>query len=141
MYQNHITTADQALVHLAFHCSLKDGELHKEELEFISSSIVAKGINKELDVKEEIRFYKDYCKTIPDEMAYLKFLVRTIKPTYKLALFAFCAEIVYRNGRVSLGEEVLLNKIADLLFVKDDENMTVQKLITEMNHVEQRNSF
>jgi uncharacterized tellurite resistance protein B-like protein len=141
MYQNHIVTPDQALVHLAFHCSLKDGELQKEELEFISSSFVAKGINKELDIKEEIKFYKDYCKTIKDETAYLIFLIRTIKPTYKMALFAFCAEIVYRNGRVSLGEEVLLNKIADLLFVKDEENMAIQKLITEMNQVENRNFF
>lgn len=141
MYQDQIKSPDQALVHLAFHCCLKDGELHDKELEMISSAFVAKGLNKALDIKQEMQFYQNYYRTIKDETGYLIFLTQSIAPKYRMALFAFCAEIIYRDGNISLSEEVLLNKIADLLYVKDQENLAVQRLITELNAVEKANSF
>lgn len=141
MYRDQIQTPDQALVHLAFHCCLKDGELHEAELELISSTFVAKGLNKNLDLKEEMKRYQDYYRGIRDETAYLMFLVQNISPKNRLALFAFCAEIINRDGNISLSEEVLLNKIAGLLYIKDHENLTVQKLIIEMDDVEKRNNF
>ena len=53
MYKQYIDTPDKALIHLAFHCSLKDGELQNEELDLIAANVVAKGLNKEMDLKEE----------------------------------------------------------------------------------------
>ena len=141
MYYNLISTADQALLHLAFHCSLKDGELHQEELDLIATTVVAKGLNKEMDLKKEMENYQAYYKTIKDETAYLAFLVGSLNPTNKLALFAFCAEIINRDGNISLSEEILLNKIAGLLYVRDQENITIQKLIAELNQVEKNNAF
>lgn len=141
MYRDQINSPDKALVHLAFHCCLKDGELHNTELDMISTAFVAKGLNKELDIKQEMQTYQDYYKTIKDETGYLSFLIQSIAPRYKLALFAFCAEIINRDGNISLSEEVLLNKIAGLLYVKDQENIAVQRLIAELNAVEKANAF
>ena len=141
MYRERINSTDQALVHLAFHCCLKDGELQDEELDLIATSFVAKGVNKELDLKEEMKTYKSYCQKITDETTYLIFLIRAINPTYKMALFAFCAEIVYRNNRVSFGEEIMLHKLAGLLNVSEAESASVQRLINEMYQVEKKNSF
>ncbi len=141
MYRTSITSADQALVHLAFHCSLKDGSLQDEELDLIATNFVAKGLNKTMKLKEEMQHYQSYRSSIKDETDYLDFLIGTIQPKNKLALFAFCAEIIWRDGTVALSEEVMLNKIADLLHVTDEENMTVQKLICELNAVEKSNGF
>lgn len=141
MYRDLISSPDQALVHLAFHCCLKDGELHDTELDLISTTFVAKGLNKNMDLKEEMKTYQSYVSNIRDETAYLIFLIQNIAPTYKLALFAFCAEIVNRDGNISLSEEVLLNKIASLLYIKDQDNIAIQKLIAELTIVEKQNNF
>jgi uncharacterized tellurite resistance protein B-like protein len=141
MYRDLVNSPDQALVHLAFHCCLKDGELQDAELELVSESFAAKGLNKALNLKEEIQHYQGYQRTIKDETAYLLFLLQNIAPKNKLALFAFCAEIIIRDGNISLSEEVLLNKIAGLLYIRDQENITVQKLIAELNAVEKANAF
>ncbi len=141
IYLDQINSPDQALVHLAFHCCLKDGELQDSELDLISTTFVSKGLNKDLDLKEEMKTYQAYFTGIRDETAYLIFLLQNIAPRNKLALFAFCAEIINRDGNISLSEEVLLNKIAGLLYVKDTENITVQKLIYELNAVEKANAF
>ncbi|MDQ3278458.1 MAG: hypothetical protein M3Q06_09030 [Bacteroidota bacterium] len=141
MYREFINTADQALVHLAFHCCLKDGELQDVELDLISANFVAKGINKELNLKDEMATYQSYFRNITDETAYLIFLIRALDPRNKLALFAFCAEIVYRNNHVSFGEEMLLNKLAGLLYISEGESTTVQRLISEMYQVEKSNNF
>ena len=141
MYRTLITSPDQALVHLAFHCCLKDDTLQDEELDLVAANIIAKGINKTLNLKEEMQHYQSYYKSIKDELVYLDFLIDTINPKNKLALFAFCAEMVYRDNVISLAEEVLLNKIASLLHVRDEENIAVQKLVCELNEVESRNAF
>lgn len=141
MYADQITSSDKALVHLAFHCCLKDGELQDVELDLISTTFVAKGLNKNLNLKEEIESYQSYRQSIRDETQYLSFLIRNIAPKNKLALFAFCAEIINRDGNISLSEEVLLNKIASQLYIKDYENLAVQRLIAELNAVEKQNSF
>lgn len=141
MYQDQINSPDQALVHLAFHCCLKDGQLHEKELEMISATFVAKGLNKHLDLKQEIQAYRRYFKNISDETAYLKYLIGHIAPRHKLALFAFCAEIINRDGRISYSEEILLNRIASLLYIKESENTITQRLIAELNAVEKANAF
>lgn len=141
MYKELIRTPDQALVHLAVHCCLKDGDLQSEELDFMATTFVAKGLNKNLNLKEEMAHYQSYRPVIKDETAYLDFLLDTIQPFHKLALFAFCAEIIYRNGRVSFSEEVLLGRMASLLYVTEEQSNVIQQLITELNEVEQRNAF
>jgi uncharacterized tellurite resistance protein B-like protein len=141
MYRDYLHTPDQALVHLAFHCCLKDGELGGSEMDFLSSTFVAKGINKELDLKQEVQHYLSYTKNISDETAFLKFILDFIQPKYKLALFAFCAEIIHRDNNVAIPEEVLLHKIASLLYIKDSDNLAIQNLIAELNQVEKKNAF
>lgn len=141
MYRELLHSADQALVHLAFYCGLKDGSLQERELDFLSTTFAAKGLDKTLDLKVEMAHYQSYQKMIGDETVFLKFLIDTIRPRYKLALFAFCAEIIYRDGNIAIPEEVLLNKIADILCVKDEENLLVQNLIAELNQVEKNNAF
>lgn len=141
MYQQYINTSDQALVHLAFHCCLKDGKIQETELDFLSGTFAAKGLNKLFDFKEEMANYRSYFTEMKDETNYLNFLIEKINPRSHMALFAFCAEIICRDGNISISEEVLLNKTANLLHIKDAENLTIQKLITEMNAVEKRNAF
>jgi uncharacterized tellurite resistance protein B-like protein len=141
MYQEYLHSADQALVHLAFHCSLKDGNLDEAELDFLSTTFASKGLDKKLNIKEEMKHYQSYYKAVGDETAYLKFLIDTINPRHKLALFAFCAEIIYEDDNIAISEEVLLNKIADLLAIRDTENLTIQNLISELNQVEKNNAF
>src|SRR5207248_1476097 len=99
------------LIHLAFHCSMKDGSLQDEELDLIANTIVAKGLNKTMNLKEEMKHYQSYYKTIKDELVYLDYLITNINPKNRLALFAFCAEICWRDSVIALSEEVLLNKI------------------------------
>ena len=141
MNNEYIKSPNQALVHLAFHCCLKDGELQTSELDSISGTFVSKGLNKELDIKEEMAHYQSYHKSIKDETTYLRFLLDTIKPKNKLALFAFCAEIIYRDGNVAISEELLLNRIAGILYIRESDNQTIQNLIAELNDVEKRNAF
>lgn len=141
MYQTYINSADKALVHLSFHCCLKDGSLQQEELDSISSTFAAKGLNKNLDLKEEMQHYMSYRKNLGNETGFLQHLLNTIKPKNKLALFAFCAEIIYRDGVVAISEEALLNKIAGLLYVRDSESITIQNLIVELNEVEKKSAF
>lgn len=141
MYRQNIVSPDQALVHLSFHCCLKDGTLQESELDFLSSTFVAKGLNKNLDIKEEMQRYRSYVAHVENETAFLQFLIETINPKAKLALFAFCAEIIYRDGNVASSEEGLLNKIAGVLQLGANESLTIQKLIAEMNAVEKRNAF
>lgn len=141
MYREKIRSADQALVHLAYHCCLKDGEMQAEELDLIAASFVAKGVNKDLDLKEEMKVYQSYANDLRDETTYLIFLISTISPKYKLALFAFCADIVYRNHQVTMGEEILLHKLAGLLYISETESTTLQRFIHEMYLVEKANQF
>ncbi|NTS41213.1 TerB family tellurite resistance protein [Flavisolibacter sp. BT320] len=141
MYREKIYSADQALVHLAYHCCLKDGEMQPEELDLIATSFVAKGVNKNLDLKEEMKAYQSYAKDLTDETTFLIFLISTISPKYKLALFAFCADIIYRNHQVTMGEEILLHKLAGLLYITETESTTLQRFIHEMYLVEKANQF
>ncbi len=141
MYREKISSADQALVHLAYHCCLKDGEMQPEELDLIATSFVAKGVNKNLDLKEEMKAYQSYAKDLTDETTFLIFLISTISPKYKLALFAFCADIIYRNHQVTMGEEILLHKLAGLLYITETESTTLQRFIHEMYLVEKANQF
>lgn len=141
MYQQYIASPDQALVHLAFHCCLKDGTLQDEELDTIANTFASKGLNKSLSLKDEMLHYQSYFKEPINESGYLDFLIETIAPKNKLALFAFCAEIIYRDGRVAISEEVLLNRLAALLYINENESTAVQNLISEMNDVEKRGAF
>lgn len=140
-YSTYVQSRDQAVVHLAFHCCLKDGELQPEELDFLATTFAAKGINRQLNLKEEMEHYRSYYKTLSYDSAYVKYLLDTIHPKNKLALFAFCAEIIYRDNHIAISEEVLLNEIANHLSIRSTESSVVQDLITELNDVEENNAF
>ena len=141
MYQNLIGNKDEALVHLFFHCCMKDGEFGEAELQTVSDIIVSAGLNKSLNLKDEMNKYRQYNKSINDETGYLSFLIEIIRPANRLALFSFCAELFLSDKNVTLSEEMLINKIAGFLFIKPTESLTVQQLIVELNAVQSGQSF
>ena len=60
MYRDYITTQEEALCHLFFHCCLKDDVFQEPELNQVSQKIVDLGLRSELNVKEEVIHYREY---------------------------------------------------------------------------------
>lgn len=141
MYRQLIDSKDKALVHLFFHCCMKDGEFGEAELQTVSDMIVSAHLNKGLNLKDEMSDYRAYRSSINDETGYLSFLLSVIKPSNRLALFSFCAELFLSDKNVTLSEEVLINKIAGLLYIKPPQSLTVQQLIMELNAVQSGQTF
>ena len=136
MYRNYVTTQEEAVCHLFFHCCLKDNEFSPEELDQIATKIVAMGLRSELNIKEEVIHYSTYQTTINDESAYLEYLIGLIKPVNELALYSYCLELMLSDSSFDLSEEVLTDKIAGLLKIEDNERDVIKKLIAQRRVVE-----
>jgi len=141
MYQSLIVSPDKALLHLFFHCCFKDGTFDEAELETLSDIIVSAGLKRELDLTEEIASYREYSPLIKDEMDYLHYLVRLIKPVNRIALFSFCVELCLSDKRLAYAEEIFISKIANLLHINEVESNAIQKLIIQLQDVRARQSF
>ncbi|MES2881317.1 MAG: TerB family tellurite resistance protein [Bacteroidota bacterium] len=141
MYRELVNTKDKALVHLFFHCCLKDGDFGEAELQTVSDMIVSAHLNQTLNLTDEMNNYRRYKSSIVDETNYLSFLMEVINPANRLALFSFCAELFLSDKNVTLSEEVLINKIAGLLYIKPPQSLTVQQLIMELNAVQSGQTF
>ena len=136
MYQEVITTQDEAVSHLFFHCCYKDGVFTEDEINNISSKIVGTGINAELNFTEEIKKYKNYRAEIANEVQYLAFLVNLIRPTNELALFSYCVELLLSDSSIETSEQNLLENLADALGLEEMEKKSVQKLMVQRKIVE-----
>ena len=136
MYQEVITTQDEAVSHLFFHCCYKDGVFTEDEINNISSKIVGTGINAELNFTEEIKKYKNYRAEIANEVQYLSFLVNLIRPTNELALFSYCVELLLSDSSIETSEQNLLENLADALGLEEMEKKSVQKLMVQRKIVE-----
>ena len=136
MYQEVITTQDEAVSHLFFHCCYKDGVFTEDEINNISSKIVGTGINAELNFTEEIKKYKNYRAEIANEAQYLTFLVNLIRPTNELALFSYCVELLLSDSSIETSEQNLIENLADALGLEEMEKKSVQKLMVQRKIVE-----
>lgn len=136
MYRDYITSQEEAICHLFFHCCLKDDAFHDAELDQISAKIIALGLRSQLSVKEEVIHYQTYKPTINDETEYLRFLLNLIKPVNELALYSYCLELLLSDSSFDLNEEVLTDRIASLLHIEQAEQQSIKKLMTQRKVVE-----
>src|SRR5688500_16873196 len=136
MYKSYVTTQEEAICHLFFHCCLKDEVFKEPELDQVAWKIIGFGLRSELNVKEEIMHYTTYKPNISDENAYLEYLIDLIKPVNDLALYSYCVELMLSDSSFELSEEILTDKIASLLEIGQNERDIIKKLIAQRRVVE-----
>jgi len=136
MYKSYVTTQEEALCHLFFHCCLKDGVFEDSELDQVSAKIVALGLRSALNVKEEVIHYTTYKPEITDEAEYLNHIISLINPVNDLALYSFCLELMLSDSAFDLAEEILTDKIAGILKIEVSERQVIKKLMTQRKVVE-----
>ena len=141
MTPDSITTPDEALSHLFFHCCFKDGAITKDEIKIVSEKLVATGLNAELNFKDEVIRYQSYRNEIQDEAAYLQKLVAVIHPTNELALFSYCVELCLSDGLLQPEEETLLQHLASTLDIDEQEQRVCTRLMVQRRVVELENVF
>ena len=135
MYEDYITTQDEAICHLFLHCCFKDGSFTQEEINTVASKFVDLQIHKDLDFKEELLHYKSYKENMGDENEYLQYLLKLINPVQNLALYSYCIELCLSDQQLSAEEESLLLKISALLNINDAKNI-IDTLFTQRKAVE-----
>ena len=94
MYNTIVTTQDQALAHLFFHCCLEDETFTQAEMDDLSAKLVILGLNSRINIKTELVTYRSYRNDIPDEQLYIRFLLGLIKPVNELALYSGVSNFV-----------------------------------------------
>jgi uncharacterized tellurite resistance protein B-like protein len=135
MYNDYITTQNEAICHLFLHCCYKDGKFSHEEVDTVSQKFVDLQIHKDLNFREELAHYKSYKADLTDEDAYLSYMIKLINPVHDLALYSYCVELCLSDGLLSADEESLLKKISTLLDIGEEQS-TVDNLITQRKAVE-----
>lgn len=136
MYTKSVTSQDQALCHLYFHCALKDGVVTDGELNLLSTRFVELGLQQDLNFKDEMIHYRDYKSTITDEKKYLEYLITLIRPVNELALYSYCVELTFSDDTMDIQEEQLLSKIAMALRVDEAQQHVVKDLVAQRKVVE-----
>jgi len=135
MYSTIITGQDQAICHLFFHCCLGDGEFAGEEMDALSAILVNLGIAPKMNIKDQLLSYRSYKDSIGDEAAYLRHLVKTINPVNELALYSYCVELCLSDRRLDAREEALMDKLAAILEIGDEDELTMNKLLAQRKAV------
>lgn len=136
MYQQQVTTQNQAICHLFFHCSMKDGDFNEKELNLVSAKMVELGLQSELDFKEEIIHYNNYKASISNEEEYIQYLITLINPVNDLALYSYCIEILLSDALLASGEDALADKIAEALHLDAQDSGITKKLVLQRKVVE-----
>ena len=136
MYDKLVTTQDQALCHLYFHCCLKDGVLTEAETDALAERFVTLGLQKNINFKSEMHAYRSYKNHIIDEMIYLEHLMRLINPTNELALYSHCLELTISDELLDTSEESLLKKLAIILEIDERKQQVIKNLVVERKVVE-----
>ena len=140
MYNDYITTQNEAICHLFLHCCYKDGNFSHEEVDSVSAKFVDLQIHKDLNFKEELQHYKSYIKDVTNEDEYLNYIIKLINPVHDLALYSYCVELCLSDGLLSAEEESLLKKISNILDIGEEQS-TVDNLITQRKAVELEKIF
>jgi uncharacterized tellurite resistance protein B-like protein len=141
MYKEKVTTQDQAISHLLFHCCLKDGRFSASEIDAVSGQLVTAGLHTKLNFKDEVIKYRNYQSSITDETAYVSYLLQLIRPVNELALYNYCLELCLGDANLSLEEEKLLDTIAQELKIPAAEGSVVKKLAAQRKVVETEKVF
>ena len=141
MYKEYVTTQEEALCHLFFHCCLKDGIFEDPELDQVSAKIVSLGLRSTLSIKEEVIHYTTYKPSIIQETEFLEYLIRLINPVNDLALYSYCIELMLSDSSFDLSEEILTDKIAEVLKLEQTERQVIKKLMTQRKVVEAEKLF
>ena len=136
MYQTIVTTQNQAICHLFFHCCMKDGEFEESELNQISEKLVILGLEKDLDFKNEVIQYRQYKPMLNNEKSYLQHLIDLISPVNELALFSYCIELMISDGHLEMTEETLAGNIADILSIDTATKEAIMKLQMQRKVIE-----
>lgn len=136
MYQTLVTTQNQALCHLFFHCCMKDGEFEEAELNQISEKLVILGLDKDLDFKNEVIQYRRYKPMLNDEKTYLQHLIYLISPVNELALFSYCIEMMISDGLLEMSEETLADNIGTILMIEPAAKEAIMKLEMQRKVIE-----
>lgn len=131
MYKNQITTQDEALCHLLFHCCLKDGRFSEGEIDKVSEIFVQFDLQHDLNFKDEVKKYRAYATEITNEQAYLDYVIELIMPVNELALFSWCLELTLSDNNLSMEEEMLLSKIAGKLQIPEEQAEVIKKLMVQ----------
>jgi len=140
MYNDYITTQNEAICHLFLHCCYKDGRFSHEEVDTVSQKFVDLQIHKDLNFKEELAHYKSYQVDMTNEDEYLNYIIKLINPVHDLALYSYCVELCLSDGLLSAEEESLLKKISNVLDIGEEQS-TVDNLITQRKAVEMEKIF
>lgn len=135
MYTGLLKAQEEGICHLFYHCCLKDGTFKESELDNISDKLVAIGLQKKLNFKDEMQKYRSYQRSITDEDIYLQYLISLIQPTNTLALLSWCIELCASDGAISAEEDALLSRIARLLNIGDTEKDLMQRLMVQRANV------
>jgi hypothetical protein len=143
MYTNIVTSQDQALCHLFFHCCLEDDQFTEAEMDNLSGKLVALGLQPKVHVKDELVSYRSYKPTITEESerSYLVYLNQLIKPVNELALYSHCVELCISDPSLDAREDALLNKLADVLEIEPGIALIIQKLMAQRRAVEIQKVF
>jgi len=136
MYQDYITSQNEAICHLFLHCCYKDGTFSHDEVDAVSAKFVDLQIHRDLNFKEELQHYKTYISNVTDETAYLQHIFKLINAVQDLALYSYCIELCLSDKSLSAAEESLLEKIAVQLQIATDDKNIIDKLITQRKAVE-----
>lgn len=108
----------------------------ENEIKAVSEKLVAVGLNKDLNFKDEVIRYRSYRNEITNEEAYLENLISYIEPANRLALYSFCIELCLSDGLVQAEEEQLLQKVAVALNLEREEESVCKKLMIQRKVVE-----
>lgn len=127
-YEQVVRSQDQALAHLFFHCCYKDEEFNDKEMDALTSKLVNMGLNKELNIKKEIKSYLGYKDSLQDELSYIIYLISLISPVHDYALFSSCAELSISDETYSQEDEELLRNLGTVLQIKEPDQKTMRHL-------------
>src|SRR3569833_1264265 len=141
MYTNIVSTQDQALCHLFFHCCLEDEQFSEAEMDNLSGKLVTLGLQPKVRIKEELVSYRSYRSTITDEKAYITYLIQVIKPVNELALYSYCMELCISDPSLDAREQSFLNALADALEIQPGIAQMIEKLIAQRRAVEIQKIF
>ena len=141
MVETIITSKEEALCQLFLHCCFKDGEFKEKELDFVSGLFVELDLHKSLNFKDEVVKYRNNKPSIEDETIYLSSLLEYINPVHDYALYAYCADILLCDASLELGEEKLLDRLAELLKITIEKQEAIKTLVIQRKAVELEKIF
>lgn len=131
MYRSEVVTKEQAIAHLFFHCCFRDELATDAEIALIADKIVALKLHDILDLKDEVRKYKDYQPSIGSDEEYIQYLQSLLPVQNKLALYSYCVELCLSDLTLHPGEAKLLMLIGETFAIPSAEREAINTLMIQ----------